>query len=69
MTNKEAISNLEKLYPVVSEEKKRAIDKAIMALKENRACFTCKHNDKHFSEMPCKVCNDTLDKWEEKEHD
>ena len=33
MTNKEAISNLEELYPVVSEEKKQAIDKAIEALK------------------------------------
>lgn len=33
MTNKEAISNLEELYPVVSEEKKQAIDKAIKALK------------------------------------
>ena len=33
MTNKEAISNLEQLYPVVSEEKKQAIDKAIEALK------------------------------------
>ena len=32
MTNKEAISNLEELYPVVSEEKKQAIDKAIEAL-------------------------------------
>lgn len=33
MTNKEAINNLGQLYPVVSEEKKRAIDKAIEALK------------------------------------
>ena len=33
MTNKEAINNLEELYPVVSEEKKQAIDKAIKALK------------------------------------
>ena len=32
MTNKEAISNLEELYPVVSEEKKQAIDTAIKAL-------------------------------------
>ncbi len=32
MTNKEAISNLEELYPVVSEEKKQAIDKALEAL-------------------------------------
>lgn len=73
MTNKEAISNLEELYPVVSEEKKQAIDKAIEAIEaleeENRACFTCKYNDKQFSEMPCKVCDDTFDKWEEKEHD
>jgi len=33
MTNKESISNLKELYPVVSEEKKQAIDKAIEALK------------------------------------
>ena len=33
MTNKEAINNLEELYPVVSEEKKQAIDKAVEALK------------------------------------
>ena len=32
MTNKDAISNLEELYPVVSEEKKQAIDKAIEAI-------------------------------------
>lgn len=59
MTNKEAISNLEELYPVVSEEKKQAIDKAIKALKLTdknekegeqtgtpnlyRSCNNCKH--------------------------
>lgn len=69
MTNKEAISNLEELYPVVSEEKKQAIDKAIKALNENRACFSCKHNNKQFSQMPCKVCDDTLNKWEAETND
>lgn len=32
MTNNEAISNLQELYPVVSEEKKQAIDKAVESL-------------------------------------
>ena len=32
MTNKEAINNLGQLYPIVSEEMKRTIDKAIEAL-------------------------------------
>ena len=35
MTDKEAIGKLEELYPLVSEETKRAIDKSIEALRRD----------------------------------
>ena len=48
MTNKEAISNLEQLYPLVSETMKRAIDTAVESLEnEPRYCTECGSKNKH----------------------
>lgn len=77
MTNKEAISNLGQLYPVVSEEMKRAIDKAIEALDltgkaenndeqkaPNNCCRNCKYSrpSRYDNILYCDLRNYTVSK-------
>jgi tRNA(Ile2) C34 agmatinyltransferase TiaS len=67
MTNKEAISNLERIYGVVSPDIQISLDIAIKALEEKvdphyDECDYCKYNDSS-DDYPCSECK-YRSKWE-----
>lgn len=57
MTNKEAISNLEHIYGIVSSDIQISLDLAIKALEgADDVCEKCKYVDRLSYEFPCNEC-------------
>jgi len=76
MTNNEAISNLERIYGVVSSDIQISLDLAIKALEEKvdprndphyAECRYCKHLELSSNDYPCCECGSAEEfksKWE-----